>query len=338
MTGFSTLSLIIPVYNEAANIFALHEKIQVALPTCPAVTEIIYVDDGSTDATFKRLQDLTTQHNNVQVIQLSKNFGQTAAMAAGIAHSHGDILVFLDGDLQNDPGDIPRLLAKMAEGYDVVSGWRKQRQDARISRILPSLIANRLIARATGVPIHDFGCTLKAYRREIFEHVHLYGEMHRLIPAYAAQMGARIAELEVAHHPRNAGISKYGISRTFRVLLDLLTCIFLGRYLARPAHLFALPGAFSLLLALILLCGRHRLPGSHSSHAGNTGSTLLPLGIQLTGNAAIFLFLVLLAELSTRTYHETQLKAPYVVKQVISAVGENSSPIVIQPLLNASAH
>src|SRR5882724_62439 len=225
------LSIIVPVYNEQENVTLLHASLSSLLNDLEGQAEIIYVNDGSRDDTFACLRHLTTLDHRVKVIDLAHNFGQTAAMAAGVALSEGTTLVFLDGDLQNDPRDIPRLLAKISEGYDVVSGWRQHRQDARFSRKLPSWLANCLIASVTGVPLHDFGCTLKAYRRDVFTHIQLYGEMHRLIPAYAALNGATIAELPVAHHPRRFGVSKYGLSRTFRVLLDLFIFSFRSRFI-----------------------------------------------------------------------------------------------------------
>src|SRR5215469_1511783 len=250
MTERSTyLSIIIPVFNEEESIPLLHERLSRVLKMQDFSYEVIYVDDGSTDGTFAQLQSLSARDPQVRVIQLRRNFGQTAAIAAGVDHSTGKVLVFMDGDLQNDPVDIPRLLAKLNEGHDVVSGWRKNRQDGQLSRKLPSLLANRLISRVTGVHLHDYGCTLKAYRWEVFQHVHLYGEMHRFLPAYAALAGASIAEIEVSHHARRFGVSKYGISRTGRVLLDLMTLKFLGSFGTKPLYAFGMLGLLSLLLS-----------------------------------------------------------------------------------------
>ncbi len=251
--GMGTLlSVIVPVFNEEDNIPLLHANISQVLKKQQYTYEVIYVDDGSTDDTFQQLGRLVTFDPYVRVIRLRRNFGQTAAISAGVHHSAGEMLVFMDGDLQNDPVDIPRLLAKLDEGYDVVSGWRKNRKDAQMSRKLPSWLANRLISKVSGTHLHDYGCTLKAYRREIFEHVRLYGEMHRFIPAYAALAGASISEIEVMHHPRRFGVSKYGLSRTFRVILDLLTLKFLGSFGTKPLYAFGMPGMASLSLGGLL--------------------------------------------------------------------------------------
>src|SRR5713226_5217578 len=248
----AVLSIIIPIYNEEESIPPLHENLRQVLEKQNLPYEVIYVDDGSTDGTFPQLYRLARSDQHSQVIRLRRNFGQTAAISAGVAHSAGEILVFMDADLQNDPVDIPRLLAKLEEGYDVVSGWRKNRKDAMLSRKLPSWLANQLISKITGVSLHDYGCTLKAYRREVFQHVHLYGEMHRFLPAYIALAGASIAEIEVNHHPRSFGRSKYGISRTTRVLLDLITLKFFESYRTRPHHAFGFPALLALLFGGIL--------------------------------------------------------------------------------------
>ncbi len=318
MSIFRNLSLIVPLYNEMENVLPLHESIRQVLEGQNLSYEIIYVDDGSTDDTFSRLQQLTLDDQHVHVVQLSRNFGQTAAIAAGVAHSAGSVLVFMDGDLQNDPLDIPRLLGKLGQGYDVVSGWRKKRKDSGLSRKLPSWLANRLISRVTGVYLHDYGCTLKAYRREVFEHIRLYGEMHRFIPAYAAMAGASIAEIEVAHHPRRFGVSKYGLSRTARVILDLMTLKFLGSFGTKPLYVFGFPGLLALLLGALLALfvgGRKLLPPHVRVHR----NPLLPISVHCTGFGVQCIMLGLLAELLMRTYHEAQGKATYVVRRVISA-------------------
>lgn len=309
------LSIVIPVYNEEENIPLLHERLVRILKEQNYSFEVIYVDDGSTDGTFTQLQSLAMRDQQVQVIQLRRNFGQTAALAAGVDHSTGKILVFMDGDLQNDPVDIPRLLAKLDEGYDVVSGWRKDRKDAPLSRNLPSFLANRLISRLTGVHLHDYGCSLKAFRWEVFQHIRLYGEMHRFLPAYAALAGAAIAEIEVIHHPRRFGVSKYGISRTVRVILDLLTITFLGKYGTRPLHSFGLLGLISLLVGALLT---FVLPGLRFfSRDRYRPNPIFSLSLAFLSFGAQCLMLGLIAEMLMRTYYESQGKQIYVVRNSI---------------------
>jgi glycosyltransferase involved in cell wall biosynthesis len=311
------LSVIVPVFNEEDNIPLLHANISQVLKEQQITYEVIYVDDGSTDDSFQQLGRLATFDPYVRVVRLRRNFGQTAAISAGVHHSKGEILVFMDGDLQNDPVDIPRLLAKLDEGYDVVSGWRKNRKDAQVSRKLPSWLANRLISKVSGTHLHDYGCTLKAYRREIFEHVRLYGEMHRFIPAYAALAGAVIAEIEVTHHPRRFGVSKYGLSRTFRVILDLLTLKFLGSFGTKPLYAFGMPGMASLslggLLASLVL-GQKIFPPQVRANR----NPLLSLSVLFSGFGMQCIMMGLLAELLMRTYHESQDKSTYVVSQILS--------------------
>lgn len=311
------LSVIVPVFNEEENVPLLHANLSRILEKQPYTYEVIYVDDGSSDNSFQQLSKLAASDPRVRVVKLRRNYGQTAAISAGIQHSAGEALVFMDGDLQNDPVDIPRLLKKLDEGYDVVSGWRKNRQDARLSRKLPSWIANRLISRVSGTSLHDYGCTLKAYRREVFQHVRLYGEMHRFIPAYAALAGAKIAELEVVHHPRRFGRSKYGISRTFRVILDLLTLKFLGSFGTKPLYAFGIPGMASLSLggiAAALVLGQKVLPPRVRANR----NPLLQLSALFTGFGMQCIMMGLLAELLMRTYHESQGKATYVVSHVLA--------------------
>jgi glycosyltransferase involved in cell wall biosynthesis len=326
------LSIIVPVYNEEENIPLLHKSIQTVMQQQHITYEIIYVDDGSKDRTFKRLQQISENDLSVKVVKLRRNFGQTAAISAGFAHSTGSILVFMDGDLQNDPIDIPRLLAKLDEGYDVVSGWRKNRQDAKISRKLPSWIANRIISKVTGTYLHDYGCTLKAYRREVFQHIRLYGEMHRFMPAYAAISGAQITELPVSHHPRRFGTSKYGISRTVRVILDLMTLKFLGTYGTKPLYAFGIPGLTSLGLGMVLFmlaAGQKILPPHVRIHR----NPLLQLSILCSGFSLQSIMMGLLAELLIRTYHESQGKPTYVVEHVYSLQQSADSQVVSEAVV-----
>ncbi|HLZ56615.1 MAG TPA: glycosyltransferase family 2 protein [Ktedonosporobacter sp.] len=311
------LSIIIPVYNEEKNIPILHEKLNKVMKRQDFSYEIIFVDDGSADGTYAQLEAIVKRDEHVEVVRLRRNFGQTAAISAGVDHSTGEILIFMDGDLQNDPIDIPRLLAKIDEGYDVVSGWRKNRQDAQISRKLPSMIANGLISKVTGVALHDYGCTLKAYRREVFQHVQLYGEMHRFLPAYAAIAGAAITELEVSHHARRFGVSKYGISRTFRVILDLLTLKFLSSFGTKPLYAFGMPGLAALSLGGIFslfAVGQKILPPHVRVHR----NPFLSISFLFSGFGMQCIMMGLLAELLMRTYHESQGKSIYVVREVLS--------------------
>ncbi len=317
INGAIYLSIIVPVYNEEGNIPLLHQSIQNVLQKQGVSYEIIYVDDGSKDRTFQRLLHLSESDPHTKVIKLRRNFGQTAAISAGFAHSTGEVLVFMDGDLQNDPVDIPRLLKKLDEGYDVVSGWRKNRQDAKVSRKLPSWIANRVISNVTGTYLHDYGCTLKAYRREVFQHIRLYGEMHRFLPAYAAIAGAMITEIEVTHHARRFGVSKYGISRTVRVILDLITLKFLSNYGTKPLYAFGIPGLFFLLLGALLLMfvvGQKAL----APHVRMHRNPLLQLSLLFSGFSIQSIMMGLMAELLTRTYHESQNKTTYVVEDVFT--------------------
>src|SRR5438093_21243 len=232
------ISVFLPVFNEEPNLRPLHEKLDRALEQLGRTAEIIYVDDGSSDGSLDVLREIATEDSRVRVLALRRNYGQTPAMSAGIDAARGEVLIPMDADLQNDPADIKRLLEKLDEGYDVVSGWRKHRQDAFITRTLPSRIANSVISRIGGVPLHDYGCSLKAYRREVLKDVNLYGEMHRFIPIYAAWAGGRVTEIPVTHYPRTAGKSKYGLSRTIKVVFDLVTIKFMASYLTKPIYLF----------------------------------------------------------------------------------------------------
>jgi glycosyltransferase involved in cell wall biosynthesis len=308
-------SVVVLVYNEVDSVEPLHRELIGVLEGLGTSFEVIYVDDGSRDGSTEKLGQLASRDGRVRVVSFRRNFGQTAAVQAGIDHSRGAVLVFLDGDMQNDPHDIPHLLAKVDEGYDVVSGWRRDRRDAA-SRVVPSKIANWIIAHVTGVPLSDFGCTLKAYRREVIQDVRLYGEMHRFIPVYAAMTGARITELPVNHRPRTYGKSKYSLSRTSRVMLDLITVKLLGSYSTKPMYFFGF-AAFGLwavaavLAAIVLL--QKLLPPYVYAH----NNPLLLLSVVLLIVGVQFILMGLLAELSIRTLHESQSKPTYVVREII---------------------
>ncbi len=317
------LSIVVLVYNEVDSVEPLHRELVGVLEGLDRPFEIVYVDDGSRDGSTERLSRFAEHDRRVRVVCFRRNFGQTAAVQAGIDHSSGDILIFMDGDLQNDPHDIPRLLDKLDEGYDVASGWRQNRHDDA-SRVVPSKIANWIIARVTGVPLHDFGCTLKAYRREVIEGVKLYGEMHRFIPVYASWVGARIAEIPVNHRPRSYGRSKYSLSRTSRVMLDLITVKLLGSYSTKPIYFFGF-ATFG-LWALAVLCGiavivQKLLPPHPYAH----DNPLLLVAVLLAIVGVQFILMGLLAELSIRTYHESQGKATYVVREVIEAPAQRQT-------------
>src|SRR6202521_2350098 len=309
------LSVIVLVYNEVESVAPLHEELMGVLEALDTSYEVLYIDDGSRDGSTERLGQFASRDAHVRVVSFRRNFGQTAAVQAGIDNSRGEILVFMDGDLQNDPHDIPRLLDKMADGNDVVSGWRKDRQDDA-ARVLPSKIANWIIARVTGVPLNDFGCTLKAYRREVIQDVKLYGEMHRFIPVYASWVGARITELPVNHRHRAFGKSKYSLSRTSRVLLDLITVKLLGSYSTKPIYFFGFAAfglwALAFVCALIVIVQK-LLPPHPFAH----NNPLLLLAVFLGIVGVQFILMGLLAELSIRTYHESQAKTTYVVREVI---------------------
>lgn len=310
------LSIVVPIYNEEENVPALHASISAALAATPLVYEIILVDDGSSDNSFSLLKKIAQDDPRVKVIRFRRNFGQTAAMAAGFDAATGRVVVPMDGDLQNDPADIPRLLEKIESGYDVVSGWRKNRKDTFINRKLPSILANGLISRLTGVHLHDYGCTLKAYRREVLDGINLYGEMHRFVPALASQVGARVAELPVNHHPRLHGTSKYGISRTMRVVLDLMTVKFLLAYSTKPIQLFGKWGIYT--LAAAFLSGGVTLYMKLFEHVSMNRNPLLILTAFLLFMGVQFIVLGLLGELNARTYYEAQGKPIYVVREKIN--------------------
>ncbi len=308
------LSIVIPIYNEEENINLLYEELKAVLVTIDQPHEIIFIDDGSRDTSLALLEQIQQQDSDVVVVSFRRNFGQTAAMSAGFDYATGDVIVTMDGDMQNDPHDIPRFLAKMDEGFDLVSGWRFDRKDAFISRRLPSMIANKIISVVTGVHLHDYGCTLKTFRKEVTEGIQLYGEMHRFIPAIASGVGAEISEIKANHRPRRFGTSKYGISRTLRVILDLMTVKFLLSYGTRPIQVFGMLGMISgsigFILALFLSIQKLFFGVSLANRP------LLLLAVLLIFIGMQFISMGLLGELQARTYHEAQDKPIYVVRKV----------------------
>lgn len=309
------LSLFLPVLNEEENLRPMHAKIREALLSLGKTAEVIYVDDGSTDKSLQILREIAEQDEKVRVISLRRNYGQTAAMSAGIDAAKGEILIPMDADLQNDPKDIARLLEKLDEGYDVVSGWRKNRQDKLVSRKIPSQIANKIISWIGGVPLHDYGCSLKAYRREVIQDVRLYGEMHRFIPIYASWAGARVTEIPVDHHARIMGKSKYGISRTIKVVFDLMTIKFMASYQTKPIYVFGTFGMIAFLLSIVAAIWAFFL-----KFVEGVSFILTPLPIIAIVMLAIsvqFFLMGLLAEMLVRTYHESQNKAIYTVRERI---------------------
>lgn len=308
-----TLSIVIPVFNEEENIPILADEIRRALEPQGMVYEVIAVDDGSTDGSWSRLEAVRAADPRWILVALRRNFGQTAALSAGFDHARGKVIVPLDGDLQNDPADIPRLLALAAE-YDIVSGWRKNRQDRFLSRRLPSLLANWLISRVTGIRLHDYGCTLKAYRREVVEHLRLYGEMHRFIPAIASWMGITIVEVETHHRPRRFGRSKYGITRTVRVVLDLITVKFLLSFATRPIQVFGMLGVGAVGTGVAIGAYLTALKLFLGAQIG--GRPLLFLAVLLIVVGVQFVVMGLLGEMLVRVYHESQRKPIYMVKRV----------------------
>jgi glycosyltransferase involved in cell wall biosynthesis len=307
------LSVVVPCFNESACLPQLFSELEAMATNIEHDVEFILVDDGSRDQTPAMLSAQARTDPRFKAVLFRRNFGQTAAMVAGFDHATGDVVVPLDADLQNDPADIPRLITELERGYDVVSGWRRNRQDKLWSRRFPSVLANRLIARVGGVDIHDYGCTLKAYRKHVLDEIHLYGEMHRFIPIHAAWAGARVTEIVVNHRPRTAGVSKYGIGRTFKVLLDLLTVKLLGSYATKPIYFFGFYGfgllALGVLAAVAVVTIKiAALEWRHTFSLGLLSAFLTLLGVQST-------MLGLLAELQVRTYHETQRKPIYLVRE-----------------------
>ncbi len=312
MSDETYLSIIIPVFNEQNNITQLYQNLKQVLEKLPYSYEIIMVDDGSQDATLETIQAILQHDQHCKALSLRRNYGQTAAMMAGFDHSQGEIIIPMDGDLQNSPDDIPRLLEKIDQGYDVCSGWRKNRKDKRFSRRIPSQIANYIISKISGVHLHDYGCSLKAYRKEILKEVRLYGEMHRFIPIYASWSGAKITEITVTHYPRSHGQSKYGLNRTFKVILDLIVVKFLSDYATKPIYIFGgfgLLNIFCALMSFILMLSL--------KFAQGVSFILTPLPI-----LSVFFFIMgffsillgLLAEIMVRIYHESQSKPVYTIR------------------------
>lgn len=315
--GWSTpnpeVSVVVPIHNEVESIPHLISAIATTLKANQLSYEIICVDDGSRDGSTDLLKEQAQRRTDLEAVILRRNYGQTAAMAAGFKVARGRVIVTLDGDLQNDPADIPRLLAKLDEGYDLVSGWRKQRQDAALTRLLPSKIANRLIGVVTGVKLHDYGCSLKAYRSELVADMNLYGELHRFLPALAFIEGAKITEIPVGHHARRYGKSKYGLDRTFRVVMDLLTIYFMKSFLTRPMHVFGLLGLVSMVMGFLLGGYLSFLKIAFNQSIGDRPLLILTVVLLLAG-VQLFCF-GLLAEVLMRTYYESQNRPIYRVRE-----------------------
>jgi len=317
------LSIIVPIYNEEGNLRQLQQEIFAVLDSRDVPFEVIFIDDGSSDGSAEILRQLAGEDQRVKVVQFRRNFGQTAALMAGIKHARGDILIPMDGDLQNDPQDIPRLLEKLEEGYDVVSGWRRSRQDKTISRVLPSMLANRLISLISGVTLHDYGCTLKAYRSDVLKDVKLYGEMHRFIPIYSSWYGGRVCEIAVNHRPRIHGTSKYGWKRTFKVILDLMVVQFLSKYDTKPIYVFGAVGLFIFVAAVI--SGSTAI-GLRLFAGISFISTPLPLLTALCLILSIVTILMgLLAELLVRIYYESSERPTYLIREEINLDNDNSA-------------
>ena len=312
-----SLTITVPIFNEEQNIEPLYDKTRAAMDELGLPWELVLVDDGSRDGSSAVLDAMAAKDPRVTVVHFARNYGQTAAMMAGMDHARGNIIVPMDGDLQNDPADIGRLLDKLEEGFDVVSGWRKDRQDNAIKRNLPSRIANSLISSVSGVHLHDYGCSLKAYRREMLDGVKLYGEMHRFVPIYAAWNGARVTEIPVTHHPRLHGESKYGLERIVKVLLDLLVVKFLFRYSGKPIYVF---GGFGLLSILCgCLAGVWAVALKLFAHTSFIQTPLPLLAVFLGATGVISILMGLLAEMLNRTYHESQGKPVYKVTRIVRA-------------------
>ncbi len=335
------LSVLIPVYNEAGNVEQLHQELDASLRPTSLRYEIIFVDDGSNDgsrALLSAIQEADPEH--VRVAFLRHNAGQTAALSAGLDLARGEVLVPMDGDRQNDPADIPKLLAKLEEGFDVVSGWRRLRRDKLLTRRIPSMAANWLVARISGVSLHDFGCTMKAYRRSVLEGVRLYGEMHRFIPIFASWRGARVVEVEVHHRPRTAGKTKYGLGRTFNVVLDLLLIRFYQKYAQRPIHLFGRIGIWSLLLSLLMFAGMTFFKYVYKPPKTFVETPLPMLSVMFFLAGVQSILMGVLAEMIMRTYYESQHKTTYVlgeIRQSKARPKEPPAPITSGPGSRSSA-
>jgi glycosyltransferase involved in cell wall biosynthesis len=318
--GGIDLSVIIPVFNEEENLEQLYAKLVASMNELGYRWEAVFIDDGSTDGSFNVLEKLAASDNKVRVVKFVRNFGQTAALAAGIDHALGDIIIPMDADLQNDPVDIKRLLDKLDEGYDVVSGWRKDRHDALFLRLVPSWIANKLISSISGVRLHDYGCSLKAYRRSVIKHVRLYGEMHRFVPIYASWQGAKVAEIVVTHHARRFGKSKYGISRTFKVVLDLITVKFMSSYFTKPIYVFGFAAMGSMAISLLSFAWMVVLKYWYDTTFIETPLPVLSAMFFML--SVQFILMGLLAEILMRTYHESQGKRIYIVDSRLNTPDE----------------
>jgi glycosyltransferase involved in cell wall biosynthesis len=308
------ITIIVPILNEEKNIHELHTELAQVMQEFGRPYELLFIDDGSTDHSFELLKDLATTHPSTRVIKFRRCFGQTAALVAGIDHARGKTIITMDGDLQNDPKDIPALLTKLAEGFDVVSGWRVRRKDPFFSRRLPSMVANRIISKLTGVFLHDYGCTLKAYKASVLQSINLYGEMHRFIPALASWLGIEVAEVQVNHRPRIHGKSKYDLSRTLRVILDLINVKFLLTYSTRPIQVFGFFGVVSIIASAlgITVVAILRFNG-----VDITGNPLFLISIMLFLMGMQFITMGLLGEISIRTYHESQNRRIYAIREIV---------------------
>jgi glycosyltransferase involved in cell wall biosynthesis len=319
--SFSSVSVVAPIYNEADNIPLLAERLTAVLSSLPLTWEVILVNDGSRDASLQALRKAGADNPRVRVIDLKRNSGQTAAMMCGIDHAVGEVIIPIDADLQNDPADIPRLLTKLDEGFDVVSGWRVERKDAAVRRNFVSRVANKVISLISGVHLHDYGCSLKAYRKSVLDGVRLYGEMHRFIPIYASWAGARITELPVQHHPRMHGQSKYGLERIFKVILDLMVVKFLDRHLVKPIYVFGSIAVFSFAISGLALAYALYLKFFESVSLIQTPLPLLSVMTFVTGLMTLLLGIV--SEILVRTYFESQDKKPYAVRERINFQGDS---------------